>query len=76
MNTGGSQPELAALAFTTSERNVAHWAPSGTAMITSGAFEAIEFTCAVGGAVSAASIVCWSTISKPASPANSSIAST
>jgi hypothetical protein len=44
MNTGGSQPELAALALTTSERNVAHWAPSGTAMITSGAFEAIEFT--------------------------------
>ena len=75
MYTIGSQPGLAALAFASSVMNVGHWAPNGTAMITSGALLARLATCACGGADWAASMVCSSTISNPNSSDSASKAS-
>ena len=53
-----------------------HWAPSGTAMIASGARAAMLVIWAVGGAWSVASMVSWPTTSMPNSPAISLNAST
>ena len=64
MYTTGSQP-VAALALASSLRNVMHWAPSGTVMITSGAASARLETCACGGASSPSSTVSSATISRP-----------
>src|SRR4029079_5809241 len=74
--TIGFQPGLAALASATALRNVGQPAPSGAAMMASGFFASMAFTCAAGGDSSVASIVCSSTMLMPPWLASSLKAST
>ncbi len=71
MYTAGCQSVRTASWFAISVMNVGHWAPSGVAMITSGAASAIAATWACGGASSPFSTVCSSMISSPAASAAS-----